>query len=65
MQVPTLRKYLFSKRVELYENVNILKDKILSEDFTERDRNELDVAEAELNLIKEIISICINRGNKF
>lgn len=65
MQEPTLRKFLLAKRVELYEKVNTLKDKILSEDFNERDTNDLEVAEAELNLVKDIISICVNRGNKF
>ena len=57
----TLRKYLLAKRVELYEQVNTLKDKILSDDFTERDRINLEVADAELNLIKEIIEICTER----
>lgn len=65
MQEPTLRKFLLAKRVELYEKVNTLKDKILSEDFNERDRQDLDIAEAELNLVKSVIEICVNRGNKF
>lgn len=65
MQEPTLRKFLLAKRVELYEKVNTLKDKILSEDFNERDTHDLEVAEAELNLVKDIINICVNRGNKF
>lgn len=65
MQEPTLRKFLLGKRVELYEKVNTLKDKILSEDFNERDRQDLDIAEAELNLVKSVIEICVNRGNKF
>ena len=65
MQEPTLRKFLLAKRVELYERVNTLKDKLLSEDFNERDTHDLEVAEAELNLVKDIISICVNRGNKF
>lgn len=65
MQKITLRKYLLDKRVELYEEVNTLKDKILSEDFNERDSHRLEIAEAELNLVKDIINICVNRGNKF
>ena len=65
MQEPTLRKFLLAKRLELYEKVNTLKDKILSEDFNERDTHDLEVAEAELNLVKDIINICVNRGNKF
>ena len=65
MQEPTLRKFLLAKRVELYEQVNTLKDKILSEDFNERDKHDLEIAEGELNLIKDIIRICVNRGNKF
>lgn len=65
MQEPTLRKFLLAKRVELYEKVNIIKDKILSENFNERDERDLEVAEAELNLVKSVIEICVNRGNKF
>lgn len=57
----TLRKYLLAKRVELYEQVNTLKDKILSDDFNERDTINLEVAEGKLNLIKEIIEICTDR----
>lgn len=65
MQEPTLRKFLLAKRVELYEQVNTLKDKLLSENFNEEDRHDLDIAEAELNLVKSVIEICVNRGNKF
>ena len=61
MQRITLRKYLLAKRVELYEQVNTLKDKILSDNFTERDTINLEVAEGKLNLIKEIIEICTDR----
>lgn len=61
MQRTTLRKYLLAKRVELYEEVNTLKDKILSDNFTERDTINLEVAEGKLNLIKEIIEICTER----
>lgn len=65
MEKQTLRKYLLDKRIELYEEVNDLKDILFTEDFTEADRIALDVAEAKLNLVKEIIEICVNRGNKF
>lgn len=57
----TLRKYLLSKRVELYEEVNTLKDKYLSCNFYESDRIKLEVAEGKLNLIKEVIEICTDR----
>lgn len=62
MERTPLRKFLIDKRVELYERVNDLKDVILSEHFKERDVTNLEVAEAELNLIKEVITICENRG---
>lgn len=65
MEKQTLRKYLLDKRIELYEEVNELKDILFTEDFTETDRIALDVAESKLNLVKEIIEICVNRGNKF
>lgn len=61
MQRTTLRKYLLAKRVELYEEVNTLKDKVLSDNFTERDKINLEVADGRLNLIKEIIEICTDR----
>ena len=61
MQKITLRKYLLAKRVELYEEVNTLKDKVLSDNFIERDTINLEVAEGKLNLIKEIIEICTDR----
>lgn len=61
MQRITLRKYLLAKRVELYEEVNTLKDKVLTDNFTERDTINLEVAEGKLNLIKEIIEICTDR----
>lgn len=61
MQKITLRKYLLAKRVELYEEVNTLKNKVLSTDFNEADVRKLDVAEGKLNLIKEIIEICTDR----
>ena len=61
MQNITLRKYLLAKRVELYEEVNTLKDKILSNNFTERDCTNLEVAEGKLNLIKDVIEICTGR----
>lgn len=57
----TLRKYLLAKRVELYEEVNTLKDKVLSLNFNEGDTRNLEVANGKLNLIKEIIEICTER----
>ena len=57
----TLRKYLLAKRVELYEEVNTLKDKVLTDNFTARDTTNLEAAEGKLNLIKEIIEICTDR----
>lgn len=60
----TLRKYLLDKRIELYETVDELKNKMLGNSFTERDTINLEVAESNLNLIKDIITICNNR-NKY
>lgn len=64
MQKSTLRKYLLDKRIELYEIVDELKDKMLGNNFTERDTINLEVAEAQLNVIKDVITICNNR-NKY
>ena len=64
MQKSTLRKYLLDKRIELYEIVDELKDKMISNNFTERDTINLEVAESQLNVIKDVITICNNR-NKF
>lgn len=64
MEKSTLRKYLLGKRIELYEQIDELKDKILSNTFTEKDYTELEIAEAQLVIIKEIITICNNR-NKY
>ena len=64
MEKSTLRKYLFGKRIELYEQIDELKDHILSNTFTEREYTELEIAEAQLVIIKEIITICNNR-NKY
>ena len=64
MQKSTLRKYLLDKRMELYEIVDELKDKMLGNNFTERDTINLEVAEAQLNVIKDVITICNNR-NKY
>ena len=61
LEKSTLRKYLLSKRIELYEQVDELKDHILSNTFSERDYTELEIAEAQLIIIKEIITICNNR----
>ena len=61
----TLRKYLHNKRLDLYEKISIIKDKILQEDFNEKDIRDLDVFNAELNIVKSVIEICENRGNKF
>lgn len=64
MEKSTLRKYLLGKRIELYEQIDELKDHILSNTFTEREYTELEIAEAQLVIIKEIITICNNR-NKY
>lgn len=61
----TLRKYLLNRRVELYERLDELKSKLLSNNFTERDILNLEVVEAQLNEVKTIIEICVNRGNKW
>ena len=64
MHKSTLRKYLLDKRIELYETVNELKDKMLGNNLTERDEINLEVAEAQLNIVRDIITICNNR-NKY
>lgn len=61
MQKNTLRKYLLYRQLELYETVDKLKNKLLSNSFTERDTINLEVTEAELKVIKEVIEICNSR----
>ena len=55
LQKSTLRKYLLDKRIELYETVNELKDKMLGNNFTERDEINLEVAEAPLEILSQSV----------
>lgn len=61
----TLRKYLTKMRIELYEDIEQLTNEINYSTDTEYVRNrkaELNSAQDQLNLVKEIINICENRG---
>lgn len=58
----SLRKYLIEKRLEIYEQNDIYTKKILSQEFTEKDVINMEISNAQLNLIKEIFDFCVKRG---
>ena len=61
----TLRKYLTKMRIELYEDIEQLTNEINYSTDPEYVRNrkaELNSAQDQLNLVKEIINICESRG---
>lgn len=62
MEKKTLKKFLTEKRIDLYEQVNFYKDKKLSDNFTETDTIKLESYESQLNLVKEIITMCVARN---
>ena len=64
MEKTTLRKFLLTKRLKLYEEISEIKDVLLSQNWRENDMRNLEIKTAELNLINSIIELCKNR-NKF
>lgn len=64
MKYVSLKKYLLEKKIELLELINELQEKLLSDTFTERDSQTLEIANAELNCVVDIINIC-NMRNRF
>jgi hypothetical protein len=58
----TLAKYLNKKRIQLNETLNELKDVKLSDNFTERVDRDIERAEAQLDVVMDVIRICANRG---
>lgn len=62
MKKHSLRTYLLYKQVELLNRCNQLKSTILSENFTEVDVRNLEVAEGQLSIIEETLEICKSRG---
>lgn len=56
----SLKKYLNNKRIELFEEINDLKDEMIYNGET--DDLRLNVAEAQMSIIKSIIDICEERG---
>ena len=57
----SLRNYLHDLRIELLEETDYLKTKMLNEDFTESERYKLDLLESKLEVVREVINICITR----
>ncbi len=62
LEKKTLKKFLTEKRIDLYEQVNFYKDKKLSDNFTETDTIKLESYESQLELVKEIINMCVARN---
>lgn len=58
----SLRKYLVEKRLDIYEQNDIYTKKILSQEFTEKDVTNMEISNAQLNLINEIFDFCVKRG---
>ena len=61
----TLRKFLVKKRIDLYEEIEMLNEEIkfsCNDQELNLRKAELNAAQTELNLVKEIIEICENRG---
>lgn len=61
MERYTLRQYLFDKRIDLYETIDELKSKKIYDCATDDEMRNLEVAEAQLNIIKDVIDICVKR----
>lgn len=57
----SLRKFLDRRRIELYENINILRDSIEKENI-ENGEQILEAMYAELNSLKAIDKICEDRN---
>lgn len=65
MRKITLRKFLVNKRIELYEEIEMLNEEIKyrpNDKDIEVIKANLEIAQTELNLVKEIIEICESRG---
>ena len=58
----TLQKYLKETRLELLEEIDAIKDRIINEDFDDEDKLNLNRLQAELNSISTVIGICEDRG---
>lgn len=61
----TLRKYLTKMRIELYEDIEQLNNEIkysVDHEYVRERRAELNSVQDQLNLVREIINICENRG---
>ena len=58
----TLKKYLNETRLELLEEIDAIKDRIINEDFDDDDKLNLNRLQAELNSISTVIGICEDRG---
>ena len=56
----SLKKFLNQKRIELFEEINDLKDEMIYNGKT--DDLRLNVAEAQMAIIKSVIDICEERG---
>lgn len=65
MRKITLRKYLTNLRIELYEDIGQLTEIIncsSDREYIRERKAELNSAQDQLNLVREIINICENRG---
>lgn len=57
----TLRKYLLDRRVELYETIHELREKDAQYKLYDDELLKLHCAEAQLEIVKDAITICNNR----
>lgn len=65
MRKITLRKYLTNLRIELYEDIGQLTEVInysTDPEYIRERKAELNSAQDQLNLVKDIIEICESRG---
>lgn len=65
MRQGTLRTYIYTLRVDLYERVIELKEKREHDVLTEEETIELIRAEAQLEVVKNVVDICEKRKNKY
>lgn len=59
---PTLKNFLETHRIELYEKINQLKDVKIYDILSSIQEKDLELYELELEFIKAVIEICENRG---
>ena len=59
---PTLRNYLSSKRLECYEEIEEIRERINVGEAYSTDSLNLTVKRAELNLILDLIKLCEERN---